>query len=80
MALKATEEDLTRSGDQDMRYHHKNAFTCEAHPIQVEDYLQDEPRKKNAPQTSNRIKELIDIYATLYGNKEPVGLDTCNTK
>ena len=36
--------------------------------------------RKNASQTSNRLKELTDAYATLYGNKEPVGLDTDNSK
>ena len=53
---------------------------CETHPFWAEDYTHDELKKKNVPEVSNRLKELIDTNATLYSNKEPVELGTYNSK
>ena len=38
----------------------------EAQPIQAEDYLCDEIKKKKTPHESKGFNKLIDIYATLY--------------
>ena len=35
---------------------------------------------KNTPQASNGLNKLIGTYATIYGNKELVGVDTYNNK
>ena len=43
-----------------MMHHIKNAMTCVASPLKVEDYLCDELKKINIPKESNRLSELID--------------------
>ena len=49
-------------------------MTHETPPILAKDYICDK-LKKNAQKAGNRLDELIDTYATLYGKKEPVGID-----
>ena len=49
-------------------------------PIQADDYLCDEHMNKHKAKSSNRLNELVGTYATLCGNKEPVGLDSHNNK
>ena len=49
-------------------------------PIQAKGYLHGKLKKKNTPQASNRLNELIDKYATLYNNRKLVGMDIYGRK
>ena len=48
--------------------------------IWAEDYLHHELKKKNALQESNSLNELVETFALLHANKEPVQLNTHNSK
>ena len=43
-------------------------------------YLHDELKKNGIPQTTNMLGEFMEIYATLYGRKKPVGMDNIDNK
>ena len=53
---------------------------CDHKKTMTHDYLHYELNKRNKLQEGNRLNELIDTYATFYGNKDPAVLDTYSSK
>ena len=47
--------------------------------IKVEDFLHDE-LKRNRLWMNNMPDGSVETHAKLYGQKEPMGMDTCNNK
>ena len=57
-------------------YYHNDTVTHEKHPYMSRGFPVWDLKKKDTPQTTNILDGLIELYATFYGIKEPVGMDT----
>ena len=56
-------------------YHHKETATCSEHAYMSRRFPAWWTEEKEHT-TNNILDTLIETYATLYGKKEPVGMDT----